>query len=105
MLRRLPWRTFLTAFILSLCVLGLLCAFFLIECHIQQTSYGQVNFGVTYAMENGIPVVCVDGKPFATPDALASFADVAAPPPVKLLAAVWQWETKAAQWVWEQLIE
>ena len=103
--RRLPWRTFLAAFILSLCVLGLGCAIFIIECHIQQTTHGQVDLGVTYVMEAGVPIVSVDGEQQPTSDTLAALADIAAPPPVKWLAVLWQRETEAAQWLWEQFAE
>ena len=98
-----PWRTFLAAFVLTLCVLGLLCAFFVIECHIQQTAYGQVDLGVTYTMQDGVPAVQVDSDPITAPPALAQAAQIVTPPPVKLLAALWQWETEAAEWLWETL--
>lgn len=101
MLRRLPWRTFVAAFILTLCVLGLLCAFFIIECNIQQTTYGQVDLGVTYSLEDGVPIVCVDDETLTVPPAAEQIAEVAVPPPVRLFAALWQWETEAAQWFWE----
>lgn len=104
MLRRLPWRTFVAAFILTLCVLSLGCAFFVIECRIQQTTYGQVDLGVTYALEDGLPTICVDGEEiFSAPSAAAPIADIAVPPPLRLLATVWQWETEAAQRLWETL--
>ncbi len=104
MLRRLPWRTFVAAFILTLCVLSLGCAFFVIECRIQQTTYGQVDLGVTYALEDGVPAIRVDGEEiFSVPPAAEPIADVAVPPPLRLLAALWQWETEAAEWLWETL--
>lgn len=101
MLRRLPWRTFLSAFVLSLCVLGLLGAFFVIECRIRRTVHGQVDLGVTYVMVDGVPAVRVDGEPLAAPPAATQIAEVAVPPPVRLFAAVWQWECEMAEWVWE----
>lgn len=105
MLRRLPWRTFFTALILTLCVLGLLCAFLIIEYNIQQTTYGRVDLGVTYALEDGIPTVRVgEGEPLTVPPVAGSIAEVAVPPPVRLFAALWRWECEAAQWFWE-LIE
>ncbi len=102
-LRRLPWRTFFAAFILSLCVLGLVLAFFVIECNIQQTTYGQVDLGVRYTLDNGAPAVTLHDKPLTLP-AAEQTAQVTAPPPWRLLAALWRWETKAAQWVWETFL-
>lgn len=102
MLRRLPWRTFLTAFILSLCVLGLFAAFLIIEYNIQQTTYGLVDLGVTYTLEEGIPAVSIDGDaPLAVPPAAEKAYKVAVPPPLRLFAALWRWECEAAKWLWE----
>ncbi len=102
MLRRLPWRTFFTAFILSLCMLGLLCAFLIIEYNIQQTTYGRVDLGVTYTVEDGIPAVQIDGaEPLTVPLAVGQACEIAVPPPVRLFAALWRWECEAAQWFWE----
>lgn len=106
MLRRLPWRTFAVAFILTSCVLGLGCAFFVIECNIQQTTYGQVDLGVTYTLEDGIPAVQVDGgETITVPTAAEQLAEVALPPPVRLFAALWRWENEAAEQFWEFLSE
>ena len=102
MLRRLPWRTFLTAFILTLCVLGLFAAFLIIEYNIQKTTKGQVDLGVVYTMENGIPTVRIsEGEPLTLPHAAAQVCEVVVPPPVRLLAALWRWQNEAAEWVWE----
>ena len=104
MLRRLPWRTFLTAFILTLCVLGLLCAFLIIEYNIQQTTYGRVDLGVTYTLEDGIPAVRIGGgEPLAVPSAVEQTAKVVVPPPLRLFAALWRWECEAAARFWEAL--
>lgn len=104
MLRRLPWRTFLTAFILTLCVLGLFAAFLIIEYNIQKTTYGQVDLGVVYTMENGIPTVRIsEGEPLTVPPAVEQTAEVAVPPPVRLFAALWRWGNEAAKWFWEAL--
>ena len=104
MLRRLPWRTFTAAFILTLCVLGLGCAFFVIEYNIQKTTYGQVDLGITYTLEDGVPAVRVDREEsLAIPPAVTQTAEVAVPPPVRLFAAVWQWECELAEWVWGNL--
>ncbi len=104
MLRRLPWRTFLTAFVLTSCVLGLFAAFLIIEYNIRKTTYGQVDLGVTYTMEGGVPSVQIgEGEPLAIPPAVEQTAEVAIPPPVRLFAALWRWECEAAAWFWEWL--
>lgn len=101
---RRAWRTFFAAFILTLCVLGLGCAFLLIEYNIQKTTYGQVDFGVTYTMENGVPSVRVDGgEPIGVSPSVAQVCEAAVPPPVRLFAALWRWEAEAAEWVLAQL--
>ena len=101
MLCRLPWRTFLSAFVLTLCVLGLFCAFFVIECRIQQTTFGRVDLGVTYTIENGTPDVQVDGERVALP-VRAPLAAVV-PLPAKLFAAVWRCENELAAWMWDRV--
>lgn len=104
MLRRLPWRTFLTAFVLTSCVLGLFAAFLIIEYNIQKTTYGQVDLGVTYTMEGGVPSVRIsEGEPLTLPPAVAQVYEVAVPPPVRLFAALWRWECEAAARFWEAL--
>ncbi len=107
MLRRLPWRTFFITFILALCVLSLFVAFFVIECNIQQTTRGQVDLGVTYTVEDGIPAVTLaDGdEALAVPPAVGQIAEIAVPPPVRLFATLWQWENEAAERFWEFLSE
>ncbi len=105
MLRRLPWRTFFAAFILTLCVLGLFLAFFVIECRIQQTTHGRVDLGVTYTVEDGVPAVTTGGETLAVPPAVGQVCEVVVPPPVRLFAALWQWENEAAERLWEQLAE
>ena len=104
MLRRLPWRTFFTAFILALCVLSLFCAFLIIEYNIQQTTYGRVDLGVTYTIEDGVPAVQIrGGEPLTVPPAAAQVCEVAVPPPLRLFAALWRWQNEAAKWFWEAL--
>ena len=104
MLRRLPWRTFFTAFILSLCVLSLFCAFLIIEYNIQLTTHGRVDLGVTYTVEDGIPAVQIDGaKPLTVPPVAEQVYQVAVPPPVRLFATLWRWECEAADWFWERI--
>lgn len=102
MLRRLPWRTFLITFILTLCVLGLFLAFFFIECRIQQTTHGRVDLGVTYTIEDGVPAVTVRGDTVAAPRAVTNTAEVLVPPPVRLFAELWRWENEAAEWLWSE---
>ena len=104
MLRRLPWRTFLTAFILASCVLGLFAAFLIIEYNIQKTTYGQVDLGVTYTVEDGVPSVRIgENEPLALPYAVGQTAEVVTPPPVRLFAALWRWQNELAAWMWEKI--
>ncbi len=103
MLRRLPWRTFLITFILTLCVLGLFLAFFVIECRIQQTTHGRVDLGVTYTIEDGVPAVTVRGDTVAAPRAVTNTAEVLVPPPVRLFAELWRWENELARHFWKWL--
>lgn len=103
-LRGLPWRTFFTAFILTLCVLGLGCACLLIEYNIQQTTYGRVDFGLTYTVEDGAPVVSrtdTDATVTLLPADSRPLAETAVPAPVRLLAALWRGENEAAERFWE----
>ncbi len=101
-LRRLPWRTFFIAFILTLCVLSLFVAFFVIECNIQQTTYGRVDLGVTYTVEDGVPAVTLSGgETLAVPPAVEQVCEIVVPPPVRLFAALWRWENEAAERLWE----
>ena len=94
------WRTFFTAFILALCVFGLGCAFLLIEYNIQKTTYGQVDFGITYTMQDGAPQVHIDDRELpAISPSIARLSEAAVPPPLRLFAAVWQWEVEVVQWV------
>lgn len=104
-LRRLPWRTFFIAFILALCVLSLFVAFFVIECNIQQTTYGRVDLGVTYTVEDGVPAVTTGGKTLAVPPAVEYVCEIVVPPPVRLFAELWRWENEAAERLWEFLSE
>ncbi len=101
-LRRLPWRTFLTAFILTSCVLSLFAAFLIIEYNIQKTTYGRVDLGVTYTVEDGVPAVQIgSGEPLTVPPAATQAVEVAVPPPVRLFAILWRWECEAAERFWE----
>lgn len=58
---------FAVAFVLSLCLLGLLLSFFLIECHIRQTVYGKVELPVSFRLNEGLPVITrqPQGEPVA----------------------------------------
>ena len=102
-LRRLPWRTFLAAFILALCVLSLICAFFVIECRIQQTTHGRVDLGVTYTIEDGVPVVILadSDETLAVPPVAETIGAVVLPPSVRLFAELWRWENELAERLWE----
>lgn len=101
MLRRLPWRTFFAAFILTVCVLSLFAAFFVIEYNIQQTTYGRVDLGITYTVEDGVPAVQVGGEMLAVPPAAEQAYEIAVPPPLRLFVALWRWECEAGEWLWE----
>ncbi len=106
-LRRLPWRTFFAAFILTLCVLSLFCAFFVIECHIQQTTRGRVDLGVTYTVEDGILAVTLadSGETLAVPPAVGQVCEIVVPPPARLFAELWRWENEIAERLWKFLSE
>ena len=58
-------RTFAVAFLLALCVLGFGGACVLIECNTRRTTYGRVDFGVTYSTAEGVPELCLtdSGEP------------------------------------------
>lgn len=103
MRKRLPWRTFIAAFILTLCVLGLGGAFLLIEYNIQKTTYGGVDFGVTYTMEDGAPSVSIQEETVTVPPAVAQVCEAVLPPPVRLLIALWRGENDLAVTVLEWL--
>ncbi|MBQ8683148.1 MAG: hypothetical protein IJ518_01360 [Clostridia bacterium] len=47
----------LTAFILTVCVLGLGPLFLLIECNIRQTVYGQADPNMAFSLEEGRPTL------------------------------------------------
>lgn len=94
---RVPWRTFFAAFVLTLCVLGLGCAFLVIEYNIQHTTYGQVDFGVSYTMTDGLPSVAVDGEQVLSPSpTVARLGEAMVPPPVRLLLELWHSENELA---------
>lgn len=50
-------RTFFVVFVLSLCVLGLLLSFLVIEYNIRRTTYGQVDVDLSYTLQEGLPVL------------------------------------------------
>ncbi len=102
-LRRLPWRTFFTAFILTLCVLGLFLAFFFIECRIQLMTTGRMDLGVTYTLEEGVPVVTLAerGETVAVPPAVGHTLDTLVPPSLNLFARLLRRENETAQQLWE----
>lgn len=107
-LRRLPWRTFFIAFILSLCVLGLVCSCLLIEYNIQQTSYGKVDFGLTYTIKNGTPVLTrtdTDETVILLNADARQLVAPAVPSPLRLLAALVRGEIRAAQQFWEWIMQ
>ncbi len=99
------WRTFWHTFILTLCVLGLISSFLLIEYNIRRTSYGQVDFGVHYSVTDGLPTVTVDGEVWKAPAAVATVEEIAVPAPLRLLAVLWQWENAAAEQLWKTVLD
>ncbi len=50
-------HTFFVVFVLSLCVLGLLLSFLVIEYNIRRTIYGQMDFDLSYTLQGGLPVL------------------------------------------------
>ena len=102
-LRRLPWRTFFVAFILTLCVLSLFFAFFFIECRIQLATTGRMDLGVTYTLEGGVPVVTLaeQGETVAVPSAVGQTFDALVPPSLHLFARLLRRENETAQQLWE----
>ncbi|MBQ4611939.1 MAG: hypothetical protein IJB26_00145 [Clostridia bacterium] len=102
--RRRAWRTFIAAFILTLCVLALGCAFLLIEYNVQRTTYGTVDFGVSYTMQEGVPRVRIgEDEPLAVPPRIARVCEAAVPPPIRLLVALWRGETEAVEEMLKEL--
>lgn len=93
---RRAWRTFIAAFILTLCVLALGCAFLLIEYNMQKTTYGTVDFGISYTMQDGVPLVRVgQGEPIGLPPRVARVCEAVVAPPLRLLAVLWRGEAEA----------
>ena len=103
MLRRLPWRTFFVAFILTLCVLGLLLAFFFIECRVRLATYGRMDLGVTYTLDSGAPVITLAerGETLAVPPAVGQTVDAFVPPSLRLFSRLLRRENTMAQQLWE----
>lgn len=103
MLRRLPWRTFFTAFILTLCVLGLLLAFFFIECRVRLATYGRMDLGVTYTLDGGAPVITLAerGETLAVPPVVGQTVDAFVPPSLRLFSRLLRRENTMAQQLWE----
>ena len=91
-------RTFFFAFVLSLCILGLLLSFVVIEYNIRRTTYGQVDFDISYTLEGGVPVLTDGaGEPLWTLPArwkqpLATLVDA----PTRLL--LWLY-SKVGEWM------
>lgn len=107
MFRRLPWRTFFTAFILTLCVLSLFFAFFFIECRIQLATKGQMDLGVTYTLEDGAPVVTLADRDetIAVDTVVGQAIEVVSPPSLHLFSRLLRRENAMAQQLWEWVQE
>lgn len=93
------WATLL----ITLCVLGLGFACLLIECNMQQTTYGRVELGLSYTLEEGVPhLTRADGEPLPAPlpsnwrQALRACVSA----PVRLTALLLRWETDAVCRLW-----
>ena len=82
-------RTFFAALALSLCLLGLLLALFVINYNIRHTLYGQVEFSLSYTLEEGLPVLTDSGgEPLWT---LPEEAALLIPAPTRLLIEFYRW--------------
>ncbi len=82
-------RTFFATLVLSLCLLGLVLAVFLINYNIRTTIHGQVEFSLSYTMEAGVPVLTDQGgTPLWSPPA---GAQVLIDAPTRLLTALYRW--------------
>ena len=106
-LRRLPWRTFLIAFVLTLCVLGLFLAFFFSECRIRLATSGRMDLGVTYTLEDGAPVVTLADRDetIAVGSAVGQAVEVVVPPSLHLFSRLLRRENAIAQQLWEWVQE
>ena len=95
----------LTAFILTLTLLSLAPACLLIECNLQQTLQGQVDLGVAFTLEEGVPTLAPAGN---TPSSLSERVEqgVAAllAPGQRLVSRLLRWETDLATRLWERLL-
>ena len=97
--KRHRMRPFVTALVLTLCVLGVGAACLVTEYNMQKTTYGRVDFGIGYTLEDGVP------RPFRTDtgetigigaagDGLTDLV----PPPLRLCAVL---RRAVGQWLWE----
>ncbi len=106
MIHKRTVTTFLTAFILALCVLGLGVACLLIECNIQQTVYGKVDPGLSFSLEEGAPVLTdthTQQPVVLLTQRQQQGVAAALSPGYRLLCGLMRWETDAAARLWEWL--
>ncbi len=82
------WRPFCYAFLLTLCVLGLVFSCVVIEYNTQRVRAGTADFGIQYTLEGGRLQVMLDGQCVTPTD--MRLAGAVLPPPVRLLLALWQ---------------
>ncbi len=86
---RWAWGTFWSAFLLSLCVLGLGLSCLVIEYNTRHISDGAVDFGVRYTLEAGCPQVTVRGKVW--PSVVDSpLLQTVLTPPLQVGLALWR---------------
>ncbi len=96
------WRSFWTAFILALCVLGMVCAFVVVDYNTRRVTYGQVDFEVTYTMQDGAPRITVGESVLTAP--AADTAEGLLPPPLRLLVALWRQGNAAVEEWWARML-
>ena len=96
--KRHRMRPFVTALVLTLCVLGVGAACLVTEYNMQKTAYGRVDFGIGYTLEDGVP------RPFRTNSGemigigVTEKAAAFVPPPLRLCAVL---RRAVGQWLWE----
>lgn len=98
-----PMTSFLTAMVLSFCVLGFGGACLVIECNMRQSMYGNVQLELSYQLDNGVPQLTDGSKPLLTldsPKRQAITALIAAPR--RLVMAVLQAENAIFAQFWER---
>lgn len=111
MTKKIRWHVLprlLAVFALAVCVAGFGPACLLIECNIQRTVTGRVEPGITFSLEEGMPVLTdtVSGNPMLRlSDEKRQGVAVLLPPSLRLLGTLWREELAAASRLWELVAE